>query len=179
MTIGDLKNEALNALKADVLSADRDGDIDMLTGTSLDPEWKPPAVESKDDFELCRAIRERGRPTGQYETLSTKDVVKQTLVNWESVFIQFRDEDGECRAFTSAVEIRLYHVVAYFVYHDTYDEWCRYDEFSVARHLTHTRNRQALAGQGIFASSSRRRRRRARILGSTKGKTQGSSHRRI
>lgn len=96
-TIGDLKVEALSALQADVLSADHDEDVDMLYGAAApDPEWTPPVVQSVDDFELCRAVRERGRPTGQYETLLTKDVVKQTVANWESLFIQFR-ENGKWR----------------------------------------------------------------------------------
>ena len=90
-TIGDLKVEALSALKSDVLAVDHDEDVDMLLGVAPDPEWTPPEVESVDDFELCRAIRERGRPTGEYEKLTTTDIVKQTVMNWESLFIQFRE----------------------------------------------------------------------------------------
>lgn len=106
-TIGDLKLEALDALKADVLSGYRGGDVDMLSGAPFEPEWVPPVVASLDDFELSRAVRERGRPTGQYETLSTNDIVKQTLVNWESVFIQFKDSKGKWRVIPT-LETRLH-----------------------------------------------------------------------
>jgi len=92
-TIGELKAEALSALKADVLSRDRDGDIDMF-GAPHDPEWAIPPVESEEDFEFARAKKERGRPNGQYETLPNGAIVKQQLVNWESVFIQFKDDSG-------------------------------------------------------------------------------------
>ena len=100
-TISELKAEALNALKSDVLSSDHDGDINMLSGAlPPDPDWIVPTVESIEDFELARAVKERGRPTGQYETLQGKDVVKQTVTNWESLFIQFRDERGEWLVFS-------------------------------------------------------------------------------
>ncbi|THH02149.1 hypothetical protein EW026_g644 [Hermanssonia centrifuga] len=88
-TIGDLKNEALGALQSDVLNSHQEIDVDM------DSEWTVPQVGSVDDFELCRAIKEKGRPTGRYELLSTTDIVKQALVNWESLFVQFKDANGE------------------------------------------------------------------------------------
>lgn len=97
-------------MKADVLSTDRDGDIDMLSSAPIDPEWVPPVIDSVNDFELCRTVRERGRPTGQYETLSPDDIVKETLVNWECLFIQFKDESGEWRVFLR-IEIYLHYAV--------------------------------------------------------------------
>ena len=54
-----------------------------------------PQVASVDDFELCRAIKEKGRPTGQYEPISEKDTVKQSVTNWERLFVQFKNEHGE------------------------------------------------------------------------------------
>lgn len=96
-TIGELKAEALNALKADVLSPDCDGDSDML-GAPLDPEWVIPPVESVEDFELARAKKDRGKLTGVFETLPNDATVKQQLINWESLFIQLRDESGKSHA---------------------------------------------------------------------------------
>lgn len=86
--ISDLKDQALSALKADVLAADHDGDVDMS-------EWTVPTVESVDDFELSRALREKGRPTGAYEVMQHKTFVRHCLSAWEHIFIQFKDADGE------------------------------------------------------------------------------------
>lgn len=102
-------------MKADVLSTDRDGDVDMLSGVPLDPEWVPPVIDSVEDFELCRMVRERGRPTGRYETLSRDDIVKETLVNWECLFVQFKDENGEWRVFLR-IEIYLHYAVDFNVH---------------------------------------------------------------
>ena len=66
----------------------------MLVDTQEDPEWELPVVESIDDFELSRAIKERGVPTGQYDVLSNEETVKSCCVNWETLFIQFRNENG-------------------------------------------------------------------------------------
>jgi len=77
-TFASLKQEALSALLAQ--------DVEGV-----------PKAESLNDFEICRAKKEKGRnagsTTGQYEVL--KGVVKDAgLVNWEALFLQFRDEDG-------------------------------------------------------------------------------------
>lgn len=59
-------------------------------------EWKIPEIHGGlDGFELCRAIKEKGRVTGRYETLKGSATVKESVVNWEHVFVQFRDENGE------------------------------------------------------------------------------------
>ncbi|KAH8094903.1 hypothetical protein BXZ70DRAFT_1009847 [Cristinia sonorae] len=59
-------------------------------------EWEVPKVESEDDFELCRALKEKGRPTGKFERLLGSATVKASVVNWEPLFIQFKDnERGE------------------------------------------------------------------------------------
>ena len=96
-TIGDLKCEALSALQADVLhrKSDEDDSMDLVPDFDPEGEWVIPAVNSVDDFELSRAVKDRGRPTGKYTVLSNEGTVKQSLVNWESLFIQFKDEDGE------------------------------------------------------------------------------------
>ncbi|GJE84585.1 hypothetical protein PsYK624_006610 [Phanerochaete sordida] len=95
-TIGDLKAEALSALKADVLSSDRDGDFEMF-GAPQDPEWELPPVNHVEDFEFARIKKERGERDRKftYETLPNDAIVKQQLSNWDSLFIQFRDESGE------------------------------------------------------------------------------------
>lgn len=86
--ISDLKDQALSALKAEVLATDHDGDVDMS-------EWTVPTVESVDDFDLSRAVREKGRPTGAYEVMEPKTFVRHCLSAWEHIFIQFKDTDGE------------------------------------------------------------------------------------
>lgn len=80
--------EAILKLKEEVLSA--------LTALYLHGDRVPqvPAVKTVDDFELCRAVREKGKPTGGYELLDPSDKVKDHLVNWDSVYIRFRDESG-------------------------------------------------------------------------------------
>ncbi|KAH9943164.1 uncharacterized protein BXZ73DRAFT_97219 [Epithele typhae] len=57
-------------------------------------EWTVPKVASLDDFELAKAIKEKGRPTEKYETLDGSTQLKGTLVNWEPVFVQFKDTDS-------------------------------------------------------------------------------------
>ncbi|KAI0082526.1 hypothetical protein K474DRAFT_1655316 [Panus rudis PR-1116 ss-1] len=90
----------IKALKADVLSALNDPafttDTDLLPSEAdlHDPEWQVPQVTSTDEFELCRAVKEKGRPTGKYSVLDENSTVKSSLVNWESVFVQFKDEEG-------------------------------------------------------------------------------------
>ncbi|PCH40990.1 hypothetical protein WOLCODRAFT_137118 [Wolfiporia cocos MD-104 SS10] len=60
-----------------------------------DEAWTVPRVAGLDDFELCRSVKERGRPTGRYELLDSSAVVKTSVANWEHIFVQFRDTDGE------------------------------------------------------------------------------------
>ncbi|KAF8958510.1 hypothetical protein BDZ97DRAFT_1841751 [Flammula alnicola] len=44
------------------------------------------------DFELCRAIKEKGKPTGKYEVLEPSMVLRDSgLAGWEVLFLQFRD----------------------------------------------------------------------------------------
>jgi hypothetical protein len=74
-----------------------------------------PKVEDVGDFEICRAKKERGKSagsTGQYEVLN--GVVKDAgLVNWDVLFLQFRDEDGECKYFLNLVHKSPFYVIAY------------------------------------------------------------------
>ena len=83
------QEEAIAKLKEEVLSA--------LTALYLHGDRVPqvPTVKSVDDFELCRAVKEKGKPTGNYELLDHESGrVKDHLVNWDSVYIRFRDESG-------------------------------------------------------------------------------------
>ena len=92
-TIGELKNEVLSALTADVVVNPH---IDDAMGLpEPDPSWESPFVDTVDDFELCRAVKEKGRPTGHYEPLANNETVKSSVANWESVFVQFKNEKGE------------------------------------------------------------------------------------
>lgn len=59
-------------------------------------EWEVPTISSEDEFELCRAIKDKGKPTGRYERMEGRTTVKASLVNWDMVFVQFKDmEKGE------------------------------------------------------------------------------------
>ena len=95
-TIADLKEEALSALTSDVV-ANPHVEVDIGL-PEVDPQWEVPQVTSVDDFELCKAVKERGRPTGQYEPLSPDATVKQSVPNWESLYIQFKNKQGTSRS---------------------------------------------------------------------------------
>ncbi|KAL6309731.1 hypothetical protein BKA93DRAFT_821449 [Sparassis latifolia] len=62
----------------------------------MDVDEEPvPKVGGVKDFELSKSIRERGRPTGKYEVLNPEAIVQSVLVNWDPVFVQFKDENGQ------------------------------------------------------------------------------------
>ncbi|KAF9238814.1 hypothetical protein BU15DRAFT_47316 [Melanogaster broomeanus] len=83
-TIEAIKHEALSAL-----TSDDEGD-----------EVEVPRVKSTEDFELCRAVKDKGKtnamlstPTS-YDTLDPSNPIKGLLSNWEVLYVQFRDEEG-------------------------------------------------------------------------------------
>jgi len=83
------QEEAISKLKEEVLSA--------LTAlySHGDRVAQVPTVKTVDDFELCRAVKEKGKPAGDYTLLDhVSGRVKDHLVNWDSVYIRFRDESG-------------------------------------------------------------------------------------
>jgi hypothetical protein len=85
-SIADMKSEVLSALKADVAS-------DALDFMAMEPPQI--SVESEDDFELCRALKERGKPTGTFEVLEPSKVLKDSgLGGWEAIFLQIRDRSS-------------------------------------------------------------------------------------
>ena len=71
-TVNDVKQEALDALQSDVLAAPNPHPDAM---DEDDSEWTVPKVSSMDDFELAKASKDKGRPTGNYETLVGTDVL--------------------------------------------------------------------------------------------------------
>ncbi len=94
-TVEDVKTEALDALTSSVLAAPNPHPESEYAMDEDPSEREVPKVSSKGDFELARAIKEKQRPTGRYETLDTKAQLKNVLANWEPVFIQFKDSNGE------------------------------------------------------------------------------------
>lgn len=86
-TIALLKDEALSALTSRVATED-----DSF-----------PHVQSTSDFELARAVKEKekGRSGVTYETLDVDKAIRGLLTNWEVLYVQFRDEDGECTTLDS------------------------------------------------------------------------------
>ena len=108
-TIAKLKEEALSALTSDVLSSSSGvpriptapgEDFDMMDGGEGDGET--PRVESTEDFELCRIVKDKGKSTAassayapvSYETLDPATPIKGLFNNWETLYVQFRDEGG-------------------------------------------------------------------------------------
>ena len=90
ITVTTSQEELVSKLKEEVLSA--------LTALYLHGDRVPqvPTAKTVEDFELCRAVKEKGRPTGDYELLDQSGRVKDGLANWDSVYIRFRDESGTC-----------------------------------------------------------------------------------
>ena len=86
----------LDALQSGVVNAPiQPEESAMDVDDEDDEEWEVPQVETIEDFELARQVKEKGRPTGRYEQLEVKAQLKNVLANWDPVFIQFRDADGE------------------------------------------------------------------------------------
>ena len=91
--MNDVKVEALDALTSNVLSTPAPP---AEFAMDEDPaEWEVPKVSSTDDFELAKAVKEKNRPTGRYEKLEGTAQLKSVVANWEPVFIQFKDPNGE------------------------------------------------------------------------------------
>ena len=94
-SIADMKSEVLSAYNSDVSS-------DALDLMAMEPPQIP--VESDGDFELCRALKERGKPTGGFEVLEPSMLLKDSgLSGWETVFLQFRDRSSGKHVFILAI----------------------------------------------------------------------------
>ncbi|KAI9064846.1 hypothetical protein FKP32DRAFT_1591069 [Trametes sanguinea] len=90
-TVADVKKEALDALTSSVL-ANPEPNPEVMDDDS--EEWAVPRVSSVDDFELARAVKAQGRPTGRYEKLDVNAQLKSVVANWDPIFVQFKGEDG-------------------------------------------------------------------------------------
>ena len=83
--IEDVKQETLSALQANVAQ----NALDVL---AMDPPEI--YVQTTDDFELCRAIKEKGGLSGNFEVLeSSKKLRDCGITGWEVIFLQFRDRE--------------------------------------------------------------------------------------
>ena len=85
------------SLKADVLSALTS---DVATHALDAQAAYPPEIDvtSLDDFELSRAVKERGRPTGSYQVLEPSQTLKDCqALGWDIFFIQFKDRETGAR----------------------------------------------------------------------------------
>jgi hypothetical protein len=71
------------AIKADALSA-LTSDVNQVEGI--------PKVKSENDFEVCRAIKDKGKATGAYEVMDvSKQVREYNLASWDTLYLQFRN----------------------------------------------------------------------------------------
>lgn len=68
--------------------------INHDTGLPLTPDDVVPRVTSLEDFELCRAVKDKGKMTGEFQVIDANDVeLKMSgLSGWEVLFVQFRDK---------------------------------------------------------------------------------------
>lgn len=81
--LSEIKSDTFSALKSDVAR-------DSLDVVAMEPPEID--VETEDDFELCLAVKERGRPTGKYAVLDTSTTIKDHgLAGWDTLYVQFRD----------------------------------------------------------------------------------------
>ena len=143
-SIADMKSEVLSALKSDVSS-------DALDFMAMEPPQI--SVESDDDFELCRALKERGKPTGVFEILEPSLQLKDSgMSGWETIFLQFRDDNSGKHNLILAVRgITLFPDIKKIV---TYDKFhvsgfsflrlCEYHVEVVSLHEPHALNLQAI-----------------------------------
>ncbi|TFK55420.1 hypothetical protein OE88DRAFT_1651730 [Heliocybe sulcata] len=76
-TVADLKDEVLSAFQANVMNQ-----VDGL-----------PEVITRKDFELCKALRDKGRLTGKYDPLEESAGIKGLLMNWDTLAVQYRDPE--------------------------------------------------------------------------------------
>ncbi|KAJ7865680.1 hypothetical protein B0H13DRAFT_2067441 [Mycena leptocephala] len=91
-------------LKADVLSA-LASDVNQVEDV--------PRVASARDFELCKAVKDRGKLTGEYTLLDEHKVSLRDagVANWEALFVQFRDPDSGTCAFLPSFPSLFYFML--------------------------------------------------------------------
>jgi hypothetical protein len=72
-----------HTIKEDALSA-LTSDVNQVEGILK--------VKSDNDFEICRAIKDKGKLTGAYEVMDvSKQVREYNLASWETLYLQFRN----------------------------------------------------------------------------------------
>jgi hypothetical protein len=55
-----------------------------------------PNVNSLEDFELCKAVKDKSRGVIKYDLLNpAHDVKTANISNWETLYLQFRDDSNE------------------------------------------------------------------------------------
>ena len=141
-SIADMKSEVLSALKSDV-------SLDALDFMAMEPPQI--SVESNDHFELCRALKERGKPTGVFEVLEPSLLLKDSgMSGWETIFLQLRDGSSGKHIFILAVRgvtISRKKIVAYDKLHVSglfsLLRLCEYHVEVVSLHEPHALNLQA------------------------------------
>ncbi|KAK7696189.1 hypothetical protein QCA50_000840 [Cerrena zonata] len=95
-TVNSLKEEVLSGLNASSSFNQHEDPLLMpMDVDENDTEWEVPTIQSVDDFELAKAVKEKGRHNGNYETLDSTSSLKSSLLNWDSVFLQFKDQQGK------------------------------------------------------------------------------------
>jgi hypothetical protein len=98
-SIDELKIETLSALKSDV--APEALDVMAMEPPEFD-------VETEQDFELCRAVKEKGKPTGAFEVLEASITIRDAgLSGWETLFLQFRDRETGKQVFSFISQLAL------------------------------------------------------------------------
>ena len=81
--ISRVKEDTLSALQANV--AQYSLDILAMNPPEID-------VQTVDDFELCRAIKEKGVPTGDFQAIAkSMSLGDSGISGWETLFLQFKD----------------------------------------------------------------------------------------
>ncbi len=111
MTLAQLKQEVLDALNSDVAEpltrlpgtpkddSAMDEDMNQLntnydTGLPRTTDDVVLRVTGLEDFELCFAVKDKNKMTGEFRVLEANDVELKTsgITGWETLFVQFRDK---------------------------------------------------------------------------------------
>lgn len=90
-----------------------DEDIDQLnvsydTGLPQIIDDVVPCVTSLDDFELCCAVKDKNKMTGEFRVLEANDMELKSsgITGWETLFVQFRDKkSGELDIFVHDCQV--------------------------------------------------------------------------
>lgn len=74
-----------------------------------------PSITSADDFELCKASRDRSTGTTKYEPAPVSSTIRDVVANsWETLYMQFKDSEGKDAMNYSVILLRgelIVHIV--------------------------------------------------------------------